>query len=682
MRRIAITLILAATLVTARPAHAALGDNDVGMNLHIGDQSFVDAAVDLGATWVRLDANWWVLEPSQGVQDWAALDDGVTRCRDAGLKVFLTLAYTPSWVARHGDTDAWSGNDVPDGSTEWTDFVSDAVTRYRALGVTHFGLWNEANLGGFWEGSAAEYVSTILVPGAAAVRDACADCLVLGPDLASVGEWDDWLDEMLSSTPLGTFDVFTHHSYNGFEETGVQVWDNDRFFNVLDQQRFAFTRRDLRQLLDDWGYAGEVWITETGYEADPPGNAGEEDLQAIYVVRVLEEQLLRGWYTASFFYEMADCGIDQPGCTIDGFGLLRATGGTAGSRTFPDDYRLKPAFQAIKDFIDAHPEFGSVAPPAACGDGVDNDGDGFIDSDDRGCADGLDADEGDDPPRPALVATPGVAVTIDGDHADLGAEGWISLTAADWRGTEPLSGAGDLAVRAAARWEAGALVLAFEVTDDVQENDHADPDLWQGDSVQLGFDVAESGGTGYDAVDDHEINVALVGGQARTYRFHGPAGASDAVEAAVIRSGTITRYEMRLPAAVLPGITWAAGTRVGFSFLVNDADGAGRVGWSEWTPGIGTGKTPYYFGEIRLVDQGTPGPDAGPGVDAGPGNDAGPGVDGATGGDAGPGADGGTPPGDGTSGCGCASAPGAGDGLVALLLLGLVSRRRRRPGVR
>jgi len=290
MRRIAATLLLALTLVTARPAHAALGDNEVGMNLHIGDQSFVDAAVDLGATWVRLDANWWVLEPAQGTFDWAALDDGVTRCRDAGLKVFLTLAYTPSWVPRHGDTDAWSGNDVPDGSTEWTDFVAAAVVRYRALGVTHFGLWNEANLGGFWEGTAAEYVSTILVPGAAAVRDACVDCLVLGPDLASVGEWDDWLDDMLASTPLGTFDVFTHHSYNGFEETGVQVWDNDRFFNVLDQQRFAFTRRDLRQLLDGWGYDGEVWISETGYEASPAGDAGEEDLQAIYVVRVLEEQ--------------------------------------------------------------------------------------------------------------------------------------------------------------------------------------------------------------------------------------------------------------------------------------------------------------------------------------------------------------------------------------------------------
>ena len=40
----------------------------------------------------------------------------------------------------------------------------------------------------------------------------------------------------------------------------------------------------------------------------PIGDAGEEDLQAVYVRRVLEEQLGRAWYTNSFFYEISDCG--------------------------------------------------------------------------------------------------------------------------------------------------------------------------------------------------------------------------------------------------------------------------------------------------------------------------------------------------------------------------------------
>jgi hypothetical protein len=47
---------------------------------------------------------------------------------------------------------------------------------------------------------------------------------------------------------------------------------------------------------------------------------------------------------------------------------------------------------------------------------------------------------------------------------------------------------------------------------------------------------------------------------------------------------------------------------VGFSLLVNDndgqttAEGNGREGWLELTPGIARRKDPYHFGELRLVD--------------------------------------------------------------------------------
>jgi len=681
------------------PARGALGDNSVGMNVHDGREPFIDACVSLGVSWVRLDANWWVLEPNSGTYNWTALDAAVNDAVASGLSVYLTLAYTPDWVTRHGDTDGWHGNDVPDDSLDWADFVSVAVAHYRALGVTHFGIWNEPNLGGFWEGTVNEYVSTILTPGAAAVRSACGDCLVLGPDLANVGDCDDYLEDVLTLAPAGTFDIIAHHAYQGFAETGVQIWDGDSYINVLDQQRFSFTRRDLRQVLDLFNYTGEVWMTETGYRADPPGDATEEDLQATYVTRVLEEQLSRAWYTNTFFYEILDCQPDQPSCTIDGFGLMRATQGSPGSRTFPADYRLKPAFSALQQFIANHPQLSGSSAAPQCGDGLDNDGDGYTDLADRGCGDGLDDDESDDPPRRAVVATPAQGMTVDGELSDWGTAGWVDLAPEDWRGTEALAGADDLAVSVAARWESGALWLAFDVTDDVHENDHSDPELWMGDSVQLAFDVGQSFGLSYDDVDDHELNVALAGGSTRTHRFHGPSGATDAVEAAVVRSAARTVYEVRLPAAVVPGVVYADGTTLGFSFVVNDADGAGRIGWMELTPGIGMEKAPYYFGELTLSDSTTPpddggvvDPDAGPLADGGTGDAEAPDPDGA------PFADGGTGPGDGSGdGCDCAAAgsrgPFRGLWLVMLLALVLVYRRfgfstgcgrprRRRPGSR
>jgi len=677
-------------LALGSPARGAIGDNSVGMNVHDGREPFIDACVDLGVEWVRMDANWFQIEPTDNNYQWQILDPRVTDAVSSGLGVYLTLAYTPDWVPAHGDTDSSSHNDIPNASTEWVDFVTAAVTHYSALGVTHFGIWNEPNLDGFLEGglsSIGDYVNIILVPGAAAVRAACPTCKVLGPDLAHVGDVDVYIENLTQLIPTTTFDIFAHHSYNGFAETGTAEWDGDRYFNVLDQQRFygtplaAFTRRSLRDLLDTWGYTGEVWMTETGYRAQPPGDVTEEDFQAIYVNRALEEQLLRDWVTNTFFYEIHDCGPDEPACTIDGFGLMRAQPGSTMPRTFPTDYRKKPAFDALRQFIIDHPEVVGTGPAPQCADGLDNDGDGFADGADRGCADALDDDESDDPPRRLLQAAPTAGLTIDGDLADVGPDGWSTLNPDDWHSPEPLT-AGDLEVRIAARWSAAGLYLALEVTDDVQDNTHADPDLWQGDSVQLAFDVGQSGGTGYDTIDDHEINFALVAGTARSYRFHGPAGASDAFEAAVVRIGNVTRYELHLPAATLPAVTWTTGETLGFSFLVNDADGSGRVGWTEFSPGIGMSKAPYYFGEIELVDEVVVTQDGGVNSDGGLPSD-GAVSDGST---ANP--DGGAfgdatvdPPGDNNGGCGCRSgrtASGAPSPLLLLLLAFWLRRRRRR----
>jgi hypothetical protein len=364
------TLILACFL--SAPAGAAVGSsNSVGMNIHVGHEGFLDAARDLGVEWVRMDANWFWLEPADDAFFWTTLDTWVTRANEEpALNVYLTLAYTPEWVGRHGDSDGAFHNDVPNDDSEWVEFVEAAVTHYRALGVTHYGMWNEANLDHFFEGSVEEYVDIILVPGAAAVRNACDDCLVLGPDLAHVGDADDYLEAVLARAPAGTLDIIAHHTYNDFSETGWSIWDGDGFINVLDQQRVpGVTRRSLRQILDAAGWDGEVWITETGYRAAPPGDSGEESTQAIYVRRVLEEQLARSWYTNTFFYEIHDCGPDQPECTIDGFGLMRAVSGSPGSRDFPNDYRLKPAFDTVRQFIDDNPQI--VGLPVEVDGGVD-----------------------------------------------------------------------------------------------------------------------------------------------------------------------------------------------------------------------------------------------------------------------------------------------------------------------
>ena len=128
----------------------------MGINTHVPGADLLDLCVDAGVSWVRMDGDWLSLTPAAGRYEWAALDAAVNAARARGLRVYLTLAYTPVWVPRvaRTRTDTYPGNDEPASSAEWTAFVTEAVRHYRPLGVTHFGIWNEPNLNGFWEEAA------------------------------------------------------------------------------------------------------------------------------------------------------------------------------------------------------------------------------------------------------------------------------------------------------------------------------------------------------------------------------------------------------------------------------------------------------------------------------------------------------------------------------------------------
>ena len=687
--------VLLALLLAAR---AASGDEAVGMNAHIPSAEVVDRIAALGAKWMRVDNNWLdhANPCAANIAFIAPLDAAVNRAKQKGLSVFMTLAYTPKCASR-GNSDGMGHNDPPDPAL-WAQYVRKAVAHYRALGVRHFGLWNEANLKQFWETTAADYVTRVVVPGVPAVKMGCADagsndCLVLGPDLAHLDGYDAFLESTLKMMAAAKvkFDILAHHSYLGFDR---QIWEGDTYLNGLDMRRFPFTRRSLLDVLRDVGLAPngvpsiEVWITETGYHCKPPTDMAQMAKQADYYMKVIDAQLARPWYTTTFFYEILDSG-DQ----LDGFGIVRSQGGGS--------YMNKPAYDALRGRIAKEPAL-SGGPKKQCSDGADNDKDGKIDLADPGCKDGNDDDESDDPPPPAkprLVAAPGTA-TLDGDLGDWAGASFSTIESPKDYVSEntPPGDAKDLSARFAARFEPGALWLAVEVTDDKHANSEAAPDLWKGDSVQVAFDVGRSGGAPYDMKDDFEIGWALANGMPRAHVWHAPPGAATKGGTfAVVRAGTKTTYEVRLAAADLGLGAFAGGLTLGFSLLVNDSDGAGRKGYVQWSSGIGQWKAPKEFGELALA-----GPPADGGADlAQPLSDGGASDLAATPGDLA------AAPGDGTSagdaggagpapdlaspteemppaaGCGCRvggrgeRAPSGGAPLLALALALLLQRSRR-----
>jgi len=615
-------ILIAALLFPAgRIAYCDFGDNSVGMNTHVATNDIADACVELGVTWVRFDNNWLEHQPSSGDPVFAAyLDSAVSYAVAGGLNVFMTIAYTPGW-ASSGDSDGRSHNDVPLPGT-YDAFVRQAVEHYRAMGVTHFGLWNEPNLDGFWEGTSAQYVDLIVVHGLAAVAQGCldagyGDCVSLGPELANVGECDVWLEQILQgmNTAGVNFDIYSHHIYQGFPETGVNVWDGDRFFNALDQRRFVFTRRSFIDTLTENGraFAGvpdrEVWITETGYRCEPPMDAGEMSTQATYYMRVIDEQLARGWYTNSFFYEIQDS-FDE----IDGFGILRRTSDPDG--TWDDNFDIKDAFRALQDRIAAEPAFQEEPCTLQCCDGVDNDGDGLADMADPGCSSSEDDDESDDPvpTRPVVEGVRSGGIVVDGSLEEWTEAAFIYLTSPDdfVSPDHPPTDSTDISCRFSMMWSGEALFFAVEVTDDVHDNTFSADLIWAGDSLQAAFDVALNGGHGYDTTDDFELGWASTSSGVVKYRWTAPAAApGDTSEFAIATSAAGAVYEIRIPSSSLGVTQFTEGMEMGFTMLVNDADEEEREGWIEWTPGIGAFKDPESFGILRLVTEASPEPDEG-----------------------------------------------------------------------
>jgi hypothetical protein len=63
--------------------------------------------------------------------------------------------------------------------------------------------------------------------------------------------------------------------------------------------------------------------------------------------------------------------------------------------------------------------------------------------------------------------------------------------------------------------------------------------------------------------------------------------------------GDKTIYKALIDTALWPG-GLSKGTKLPFSFTVNETDEQGYRGWLQWTPGICGGFNPNAFGEVLL----------------------------------------------------------------------------------
>jgi hypothetical protein len=133
---------------------------------------------DSGVTWRQI-------ETSPGNFDFTALDAQVGMARKQGAEVLLVLGQTPTFHATRPKTASYAGLGAASMPTlgSWKNYVAKVVRRYKGKGVD-YQVWNEANVAGFWNGTAKQMATLTKVTSQVVARnDKSAD--VVSPALAT-----------------------------------------------------------------------------------------------------------------------------------------------------------------------------------------------------------------------------------------------------------------------------------------------------------------------------------------------------------------------------------------------------------------------------------------------------------------------------------------------------------------
>lgn len=309
--RLALGLILAALAMEAPAQRLALPVR--GVNVHTASGPEMNEVVRMKLNWVRIDVNWADVEAVRGVYDWQGswLEPAIDAAVSRGLSIYANIGTTPAWACRAGSTGQ---NCVPKDPADWEKFVRAFATRYRGLIGIH-GIWNEPNVGVFWQGDALEYVTTILEPAARAIREVDIDAKIAAPDLSAtdsprIGP-KAFLDAIANRKATDLVDFVSWHVY---EEGGGGLCGSfngpggiyKRFFEGGFCDRSQVYWIDRSTLKDR-----PILITETGFAS---GGADPASVTSLYDVF-----LPNGRVEGLFFYEL----MDNSGTRL---GLVRADG--------------------------------------------------------------------------------------------------------------------------------------------------------------------------------------------------------------------------------------------------------------------------------------------------------------------------------------------------------------------
>lgn len=277
----------------------------------------LDDIAGTGARWLRFDVDWPSVQPTQDAWNWQATDRVVNGARSRGLQVLGTLAYTPPWARAPGTDSKYPPSDPG----TYARFAEAAASRYQAVGVHHWEIWNEPNQSMWWKPAPDPWAYTSLLQGAyAAIKAANPWATVIGAGLAPAPDADDgsqisgetFVRRMYEAGAGGSFDALGMHPYNYPVEP---MYDHPL-------NAFSATLPAVHRVMEENGDGWKkVWLTEYGAPTAGYRSITEEE-QADFLVKAYDQVVRWDWTGPLFYYMHRDQSWDTND-RDDNFGLLR-----------------------------------------------------------------------------------------------------------------------------------------------------------------------------------------------------------------------------------------------------------------------------------------------------------------------------------------------------------------------
>ena len=226
----------------------------------------VDTLDKLGVDLVRFTINWHEVEKTRGRRDWSSADPVLNALRAHGIRAVVTLYGTPRW-ANGGRSANWA----PTSGGTFAAFAAAAAKRY--IWVKDWLIWNEPNQRRWLRPTTPRtYVTKLLNPAYAAIKKTSGGTRIGGGVTAPRGSTGgvspvDWIRGMRSAR--ARLDAYAHNPYpiNRFQTPSSGECGHCMTITMASLERLQ------REVKKAWGSKKRIWLTEYGYQTNPPDRA-------------------------------------------------------------------------------------------------------------------------------------------------------------------------------------------------------------------------------------------------------------------------------------------------------------------------------------------------------------------------------------------------------------------------